>query len=71
VFAGDTDVGEVTSGTMSPLIKQGIALALVHPDHAEEGGRLEVEVRGKRLAAEVVPKPFYDPSRYGRTRERT
>ncbi len=70
VFSDDTDVGEVTSGTMSPLIKQGIALALVHPDHAKEGGRLEVDVRGKRLAAEIVPKPFYDPSRYGRTREK-
>lgn len=68
VYAGERDVGEVTSGTMSPVLKMGIALALVDPSVAAEGTRLVVDVRGKRLAAEVVPKPFYDPARHGRTR---
>ncbi|WP_066645921.1 glycine cleavage system aminomethyltransferase GcvT [Christensenella timonensis] len=57
VFAGSAEVGRVTSGTMSPTLGAAIALALVPSGLEEE--TLFVEVRGKKLKAEVVKLPFY------------
>jgi aminomethyltransferase len=51
--------GEVTSGTVSPLLEQGIGLAYVATEDARVGTDLEVMVRDKRSAAEVVKPPFY------------
>jgi aminomethyltransferase len=50
-------VGEVTSGTLSPTLGYGIALALL-PSALQIGDSVEVLVRGKAHAAEVVKKPF-------------
>jgi len=59
VFSGDTRVGQVTSGTFSPTLQEAIAMAYVDPGAAEVGTAVEVDVRGKRVAAEVVKLPFY------------
>jgi aminomethyltransferase len=50
-------LGEVTSGTFSPTLKQGIALALLGPA-AREGDEVMVDVRGRDVAATVVKPPF-------------
>ena len=60
VLQGGAEVGTVTSGTQSPLLKKGIALAWVGSDAAAEGTELEVEVRGKPHPAQVVPTPFVE-----------
>lgn len=65
VFAGDTLVGEVTSGGFSPTLGHPIAMAYVASEHAAEGTVLELEVRAKRLPAKIVPMPFV-PHRYHR-----
>ena len=65
VFAGDSRVGVVTSGGFSPTLGHPIAMAYVAADHAATGTALEIEVRGKRLAATVTPMPFV-PHRYFR-----
>jgi aminomethyltransferase len=65
VFAGDTQVGRVTSGGFSPTLGDAIAMAYVDARHAADGTALETEVRGKRLPARVVPMPFV-PHRYHR-----
>jgi aminomethyltransferase len=44
---------------MSPTLGYAIAMAYVAPAHAEPGTMLDVEIRGVRVAAEVVPLPFY------------
>jgi aminomethyltransferase len=63
VFDGDTLIGEVTSGTFSPILQRGIALAYLWPgDVAELGAEVEVDVRGRRGAATVVRPPFVDRS---------
>jgi aminomethyltransferase len=63
VFVGDQLVGEVTSGTFSPLLQKGIALAYAWPaDAVELGDEVEVDVRGRRGAATVVRPPFVDRS---------
>ncbi len=50
-------VGETTSGTFSPTLKQGIALALLDPA-VSEGDQLVLDVRGRPLAVTVVKPPF-------------
>ena len=50
-------IGEVTSGTFSPTLKQGIALALLQPDVAD-GDTVAIDVRGRPVAATVVKPPF-------------
>ena len=58
LFAGDREVGVVTSGTMSPTLKLGIALALVEPGAAGIDSELDVAVRNRRMRARVVRPPF-------------
>ena len=50
-------IGKVTSGTFSPTLKNGIALALVSPS-VKVGDHLKIDVRGRDLEVEVVTLPF-------------
>ncbi|HBL30000.1 MAG TPA: glycine cleavage system aminomethyltransferase GcvT [Acidobacteria bacterium] len=59
VLAGGTAVGVVTSGTWSPTFEKALGLAYVPPALAAPGTALTLDVRGKALAARVVPTPFY------------
>ena len=65
VWSGDRQVGTVTSGGFSPSLQRPIAMAYVESALAAEGTALEIELRGKRLPARVVPMPFV-PHRYHR-----
>jgi aminomethyltransferase len=63
VLDGDRLVGEITSGTFSPLLQTGIALAYLWPSEAATLDReLEVDIRGRRGKATVVRPPFVDRS---------
>ncbi len=53
------DVGRVSSGGFSPMLKTSIGMAYLPIELAKEGTALEVDVRGKPLAVEVVRRPFY------------
>jgi aminomethyltransferase len=57
VLAGEATIGEVTSGNYSPVLGHGIALAFLPPDLAP-GARVELDLRGRRVPARVVPLPF-------------
>jgi aminomethyltransferase len=59
LYCGPDLVGEVTSGAPSPTLGGGIGLAYVKPVLAQPGTVLHLEVRGARIAVEVVKKPFY------------
>lgn len=52
-------VGVVTSGTQTPFLKKAIGFAMVPVSMASVGTKLEIEVRGRAVPAEVVPEPFY------------
>jgi len=52
-------VGVVTSGTFSPLLKRGIAMAYVSAEHTTEGEAVEVKIRDKLVKGEIVKLPFY------------
>ena len=59
VYARGAHVGEVRSGSFGPSVGKNVATALVAPDLATEGTRLEVEVRGTLHGATVTAQPFY------------
>jgi aminomethyltransferase len=52
-------IGVVTSGTFSPTLGLSIGMAFVPPLYSEAGTQLDVDVRGRTLPVEVVPRPFY------------
>ena len=58
VLSGGRPIGIVTSGTLSPSLRIGIALASVTPDLAAPGTIVHVDVRGTSHPAEVVRPPF-------------
>jgi aminomethyltransferase len=51
-------VGIVTSGTLSPCLNKGLALAYVHPDFREKDKILDLVIRGKKVKVKVVKPPF-------------
>ncbi|GAA5146024.1 glycine cleavage system aminomethyltransferase GcvT [Pseudonocardia eucalypti] len=59
VLAGDTPVGVVTSGALSPTLGHPIALAYVDGAHQEPGTELTVDIRGRQEPYTVVKPPFY------------
>ena len=66
VRVGRSQVGVVTSGTRSPLLKKNIALCRMAVEHAQIGTQVEVgKIDGhqKRIPATVVRFPFYDPDK--------
>ncbi len=59
VYIGDEKVGYVTSGSPAPYLKKNIGLAFLPVEFAKTGQEITIDVRGKKLAAVVVPTPFY------------
>ena len=65
VLAGGMPVGTVTSGGFAPSLGHPIAMALIDAAHAAPDTELTIDVRGRALAARIVPMPFV-PHRYHR-----
>ncbi len=51
--------GQVTSGSYAPYLKKNIGLAFVHAEFAQPEREMQIEIRGKRVAARQVAVPFY------------
>jgi aminomethyltransferase len=58
-FADGKPAGVVTSGSFAPFLKKNIGLVYLPAGSWEPGTRFEVEIRGRREPAVVVPTPFY------------
>jgi aminomethyltransferase len=56
---GNARLGELTSGTQSPMTKDSIGIAYVKSSHSQIGTKLRVDIRGNLVLAEVVATPFY------------
>ncbi|MFD0677862.1 MULTISPECIES: glycine cleavage system aminomethyltransferase GcvT [unclassified Paenibacillus] len=59
VYADGKLIGEVTTGTQSPTLKQNLGLALIDTEYSKLGTEVWVEIREKQLKAVVVKAPFY------------
>ncbi|OYW04838.1 MAG: glycine cleavage system protein T [Acidobacteria bacterium 37-65-4] len=58
-LSGGTKVGVVTSGTQAPFLKKPLGMAYLPVALSPVGSVFEVDIRGKRVGAVVVPKPHY------------
>jgi aminomethyltransferase len=65
IAAGGRVIGKVTSGGFGPSLNGPLAMGYVQSEFSADGTKLELLVRSKALAAEVVPMPFV-PHRYKR-----
>ena len=54
-------IGEVTSGTMSPMLNKGIGLGYVDVGYTSKGSDILIGIRNKQIPAVVVKPPFYKP----------
>ena len=66
VHVGKPQVGDITSATRSPILRKNIALCRMDVEYAALGTEVEVgKIDGhqKRIPAQVVPFPFYDPEK--------
>jgi len=59
VFHNGQQVGVVTSGTQTPFLRKAIGMAYVPPVLKAPGTEIEIDIRGRRAKAVVVPMPFY------------
>lgn len=58
IFAGDKEIGAVTSGNQSPSLNKPIGMGYVAVEFKAPGSKIEIEARGKRFEAEVIKLPF-------------
>jgi aminomethyltransferase len=58
-YVSGEKAGVVTSGTQTPYLKKAIGMAYLPASSAGPGTEFEVDVRGRRVRAQVVPLPFY------------
>ena len=59
VFVDSDAVGSVTSGSHAPYLKKSIGLTYLPIAVCSDGTEFEIEIRGRRATARVVPTPFY------------
>ncbi len=59
VYVNDEKVGAVTSGSPAPFLKKNIGLAFIPVEFANVSQELKIDIRGKKVAAKIVPTPFY------------
>jgi aminomethyltransferase len=59
VYLDGAKAGVVTSGTQTPFLKKAIGMAYVPADRAAPGTGIDIDVRGRRARAQIVPLPFY------------
>ena len=58
-YVGGTRAGVVTSGTQTPFLKKAIGMAYLPTAHTAVDSEFDVDIRGRRTRARVVPMPFY------------
>jgi aminomethyltransferase len=59
VYVDGQKAGVVTSGTQTPFVKKAIGMAYLPAACEQPGTEFEIEIRGRRVKAVVVPMPFY------------
>ena len=59
VYIDDAKVGVVTSGTQTPHLKRAIGMDYLPIEHTAVDSEFDVDIRGRRTRARVVPMPFY------------
>jgi aminomethyltransferase len=71
IYDNGENIGRLTSGTFSPLLKCGIGMGYVQAARAQEGNIASVKIRQRLAGAKIVSLPFYDSEKYGYKRNPT
>jgi aminomethyltransferase len=58
-YVGNQKAGRVTSGTQTPYLKKAIGMGYLPIEHTAAGSEFDIDIRGRRTRAAVVPLPFY------------
>ena len=58
-YIGDAKAGHVTSGTQTPFLKKAIGMAYLPIERTKVDTEFDIDIRGRRTRARVVPMPFY------------
>jgi aminomethyltransferase len=61
IYENDQQIGALTSGAPSPTLNKNIGMGYVEAAHAVAGKTVQIDIRGKRTAAQIVALPFYKP----------
>jgi len=69
VWKNKEKIGVVTSGTFTPILKRGIAMAYVPTEYTTKGEEVIVKIRDKFAKGKIVKFPFYDSAKYGSRRK--
>jgi aminomethyltransferase len=69
INGNNQQIGRLTSGTFSPLLKLGIGMGYVEASEAQEGNRVSIKIRGKQAKARIAAFPLYDAEKYGYKRK--
>lgn len=59
LYAGDRQIGQLTSGAPGPSVHKNIGLGYVEAAHAVNSQPVQVDIRGKRVSAQIAALPFY------------
>ncbi len=59
IYCGESRIGHVTSGGLSPMLEIGVGMGYVNLPYNDIGTQIEIDVRGRKIPAEIVKKPFY------------
>jgi len=59
IYEGEQPIGVLTSGAPGPTVGKNIGMGYVAAQHAVAGQQIQIEIRGKRVAAQIVALPFY------------
>ncbi|MEZ6096372.1 MAG: glycine cleavage system aminomethyltransferase GcvT [Pirellulaceae bacterium] len=62
IYSGSEKIGFITSGTFAPTLQKAISMGYVVPKFKDDGTKVEVDIRGKRVEAQIVKLPFYTRS---------
>jgi aminomethyltransferase len=62
VFENGEQIGEVTSGTLSPSLNWGVGMAYLSTARAKIGAQIDIEIRGRKFPATIEKKPLYKKS---------
>ena len=63
IYRDGQRIGQTTSGTHLPFVGAACAMAMVNSGSVQPGDAVEVDVRGRMVAAEIVPLPFYSKAK--------
>jgi len=58
IFKDGDQIGQVTSGTVSPILEKGIGLGYVKKEHSKIDTEIEIKVRNKFISAKIIKPPF-------------